>query len=368
MDKVKITNHQLFSLTACGAFGGVVLFVPSAITGIAQQDAWFSAVIAPIYGLLILKLFCSLGNQYPNMTFVEMIMQIFGKWIGWFIAASFFTYWSFILTNVVWHMGNFVNSLVMPETPPYVIIGTFILVIAIGVIYGLETIARSSELFLFFTSFFFILVMILNLSNVKIDNILPVFEKGITGSIKGSLILTDFMPLALLSILMIYPANVNDLRESEKSIYLGYLWSGFLIFLCILMNILVLGAPVTANAQFPTYLFAKQINIGNIFTRLEFLIASIWFTTFFIVSTLYFYSAVIGLSQLLGLKDYRKIVLPLGLIILVMTEINFPDEIYQINLSNLVLLPYDITYALILPIVLLFVSWVKKVYLNKRKV
>jgi len=206
----------------------------------------------------------------------------------------------------------------------------------------------------------FILVIIFNLPNAKIENILPIFEKGIAGCIKGSVFLTDFMPFALFPIMMIYPAKVNDLRAAKKSIYIGYLWSGFLIFICILMNILVLGTTITSNSLFPTYWLAKETSIGIIFARFEFIIAAIWITTFFIVIILYFYSAAIGLSQLLGLKDYRKIVLPLALIILVMVEVNFPDEIYELNLINLVLLPYDITYALVLPIALLIVSWAKK--------
>lgn len=360
MEDVKITNHQIFSLTACSAFGGVVLFVPAAVAGVAQQDAWLSAAIAPIWGLLILKLYSSFGKLYPNMTFIEIIMQILGKRIGWLAAAGFILYCSFLSTNIIWNISSYVTSQAMPETPSYVISVIFVIAIVIGLLYGLETIARASELVLLFASFLFILTMIFSLPNVKIENILPIFEKGIASSIKGSVILTDFMPLTLITILIIYPKNVDNIWTSEKSIYKGYLWSAFLIFICILMNILVLGTTITTNSLYPTHLLAMEINIelGNF--GFESLIALMWFSTFFIVSTLFFYAAVKGLSQLFGLADHKKIILPIGLIFLIMTQINFPNQVYELNWIQLVLLPFDVTFSLILPIVLLLVSQIKK--------
>jgi len=360
MNKIKITNHQLFSLTACSTFGGIAIVIASTITNIAKQDAWISAAITPVFGLLILWLMCSLGSLYPDMTFIEVIMKVFGKWIGWAVAASFILLCLEVSSHMPWYISSFVTSQAMPETPSYVIDAVFLTAVVIGVLYGIEAIARASEIFTYFVSFLFIVAMVLVLPSAKIENIFPIFEKGIAGSIKGSFILTNYSTLPLIVIMMIYPVNTSDLPAARKSIFKGYLWTGFLIFIAILMCILVLGAEISAGSNYPTYLLAKEINVDVVFTRFEFVIAAKWITTNYIICTLFFYTAVIGLSQLLGLKDYRKIVLPLGLIVLVMSEVVYPNITYERNWLNLVWPPYIITYALVLPVMLLLVYGIKK--------
>ena len=44
MDKIKITDHQLFSLSACGAIGGSIIVIASTMAGVAKQDAWIGAL------------------------------------------------------------------------------------------------------------------------------------------------------------------------------------------------------------------------------------------------------------------------------------------------------------------------------------
>lgn len=74
---------------------------------------------------------------------------------------------------------------------------------------------------------------------------------------------------------------------------------------------------------------------------------------------------MIGFSELLGLKDHKKIVIPIGLVIFVMSLIAFPDLIYEKNWNTLVWAPYSMTYGLILPILLLLVFLIKKWVLKR---
>lgn len=230
----------------------------------------------------------------------------------------------------------------------------------IAVLYGIETIARASELFIYFASILFILAMILVSPNARIENLQPVLEKGIIPILKSSVFLSCFLTFPLITLMVIYPINLNKISEAKRSLFKGYLWACFLIFIAILMSILVLGSAITSKSQYSVYLLAKEINIGIIFTKLEFVTAASWLVTQFMISILYFYAGVIGLSQLLGLKDHKKIVMPIGLIIFVMSGAAFPDVIYQAKWISLVWPPYIITYGLILPIVLLLVFLIKK--------
>jgi len=360
MGKEKITDHQLFSLAANGAIGGSVIIIPSILAGIAKQDAWIATLITAVCGLPVIWIYCFLGSRYPGMTFVGIIKKIFGKWIG-FIAAAGYVF--LLLTssyNVPWYFGNFITTQAMPETPEYIINLLLITTVVIAVLYGVETIARTSELFMYFSSALFLVAMIFALPNARIENLQPVFENGVIPIFKSSVFLSGFMISPLISLMMIYPVNINNVPQAKKSFFKGYLWGAFILFVATLMSILVLGSVITAVYQYPTYTLAKEINVGIIFTRLEFVIAASWFFTEFVIAVLFFYAGVTGFSELLGLKEHKKIVVPLGLIMSIMSTVVFPDAIYQANWVKLVWIPYIATYGFILPVLLLLVFLIKK--------
>ena len=89
MQKKIITDHQLYSLIANGAFGGSVMVIASVLAAIAKQDAWISALLAPVLGIPVIWIYWFLGNQYPGLTFVDIIKRILGKWLVTIAALSY---------------------------------------------------------------------------------------------------------------------------------------------------------------------------------------------------------------------------------------------------------------------------------------
>lgn len=360
MEKIKLTNHQLFSLTANGAIGGSVVIMPSILAGIAKQDAWIAALITPAFGIPVIWVMLYLSGRYPGMTFVAIIKKILGRRIGFVVAASYVFLCLFISCHLPWYVGNFVTSQAMPETPEYIIRAVFVAVMVAALLYGIEAMARASELFVYFVSVLFFLSMLFVSPNIKIENIQPVLERGIIPSFKASFILSSILTFPLFTLLMIYPVNVTNIKKAKAAINKGYLLASLIIFVSILMTILVLGSGMTSRARFPTYILAKEIDVGVIFSRLEFVIIIIWIATEFTIGTLFFYAGATGLSQLLGLKDYKRVVLPLGLIVLVLSGVVLPDAIYQESWFSLVWVPYSATYGLVLPVLLLIISLIRR--------
>lgn len=360
MDKTIITNNQLLSLVANATIGGSVLVITSLITSIAKQDAWITVLVTIVFGMPVIWVYWFLGSQYPNMTFIEILKKIFGKWIGLIVAGSFVYLCLTVSYQLPWYIGNFMNAQAMPETPAYVINTVFIIGMIIGVFYGIETIARASELFLYIASIFTILAMLLVSPNASFENLQPFFEKGIIPNLKGSVFMLGINTFPLIPLMMIYPNNTKNISEAKKSLFKGYLWAGLMMFIVTFMSILVMGSGITSITKFPMYLLAKEINIGNIFSRLEFLISASWIITLFMLSILFFYAGVIGFSQLFGLKEHKRIVVPLGLILTVMSGVVFPTAQYEVKWVSFAWTPYITTFGLIIPMLLVLVFWIKK--------
>lgn len=365
-EEIKISNNQLFSLAACGAIGGTIIVVSSLLASIAKQDAWITALITPACGLGVICLYYYLGKQYPDKTIIGIVKQIFGKWMGIIVSVCYVFFFIQISYHITWHMGDFVCHY-YHETPEYIIYGILVVGMVIAVLYGLEAFARASEIFLKIMSFFFFLAIILLLPKIDVTNLLPVLENGILPSLKAAVFMSAFSIFTLQSLLMIFPANSNDLPRAGKAFGKGFLWGSLIVFIATIMSIMVLGSNISARTVFPTFLLFKEIDIAGIFTRLEFVIAIIWIISEFMINLMFFYAAVKALAEFLKLKDYRKIVLPLGLINLVMSGITFPDTIYQVNWNSIVWTPYAATFGLFIPLIMLLVLGLKKMFSRRRQ-
>lgn len=365
MNKIKLTNHQIFVLTAGFATSGSgIIIISSSISGIAKQDAWISALVTLVFSIFYLILISLLWSQYPNNTYIKTIESILGNKLG-LIVGAIFTIASFLsIPQICWNVSSLINIENMPETPAYIIDMVFVIVIVIALLYGLEAIARSYEILLYFMAILFILSMILVFPKAKIENLQPVFENGIGAILRGALILSAYTVSPSVELLMIYPVNIINIKKAKKSFFIGHIFGELLVFISIIMSTLVLGSGVTADAKYPIYMLAQQINVGSVITRVESLDIIVWIIASLTRAIIYFYAAVIGISDILGLKDYKKIVIPLGFIILVMSQITYPDGIYQLNWNRVVWPPFVTTFGIALPLTLVIVFGVKKYILK----
>jgi spore germination protein KB len=158
---------------------------------------------------------------------------------------------------------------------------------------------------------------------------------------------------------MVFPRCVNDLSKSKKALLRSQLWSGAMTFLTIFLTILVLGYAITSKSSYPTLLLSTQINMGIVITRMEYIISGIWMLTQFMIGLFFFLSAVMSLSEVADLKDHKRIILPMGLVVLILSGIVFPNSVYQMTWDNLVYAPLITTFGFIIPFLMMIVSMIK---------
>lgn len=128
---------------------------------------------------------------------------------------------------------------------------------------------------------------------------------------------------------MIFPAFVNQPKAASKSFMMGYLIGGLVMIVVIFLTISVLGAESTARHNYPTYTLARKINIGNFVQRIEAVLAIMWILSIYMKMTIYLYAVVIGIAQILNLKNHRPLILPLGGISVMLSLVMFSNVIEQ---------------------------------------
>ncbi|MDR3625574.1 MAG: endospore germination permease [Ignavibacteriaceae bacterium] len=361
MNKTKISNHQLFALVANFTLGTTVISISSNVVSLAHQDAWISALISIAIGIPFIWMYYYIGKLYPGKSLIDILNAAFGKWAGWILSAIFVVFVCYLDTaQVIFYVGNFIRNEYMTETPLYALNLLLAIGIVIGMLYGLEAIARAAEGFIVIVSVLIIFSLLLNMKNIEPLNLLPIFEKGIVPILKGAFSLSSYMTWPLVILLMIVPTSTDNTIKTRNSLFAGYLWGATINFLCTIMSLMVLGSTITARSEYPAYMMAKEISVG-IIDRIEGIISFSWLVTEFIRILLYFYAGTLGLAQLFRIKDYKKLIMPLGLVMLMYSGVVYPNAAYQAKWDTTTWVPFIATFGVILPILILIIKKFKDV-------
>ncbi|MFN2747808.1 endospore germination permease [Bacillus sp. z60-18] len=322
-----ISARQFQVLVFLFTIGSSVLYIPASLAAEAKQDAWISSVFGVGIGLLIVKLITSVAKPYPNLNFAQYTEVIFGKWLGTLINLGFFFNFYLISAFVLRDVGDFLLTLILPETPLPSILIMFIIVVIIGIRLGLETLARAAEIFYPWLILLLLLLLIALTPQFQLSNIQPFFESGIKATVRASFPFIAVPFFQFSAFLMIIP-YVQKRKEVEKNFFLGTCKAGILLILITVISIVVLGVDMTARHFYPTYALSKKINIGDFLQRLEPVMAGIWFVSIFFKLAVCFYASALSLAHTLKLKNYRVLTFPLGMILVVLSIIVYPNIVY----------------------------------------
>lgn len=354
-----INPHQFTILVIITTIGDAILVLPTIVSNVAQQDAWLSTLIGIILGLLIVLLFIKIGSLYPNLSFVQYIIEIFGKWIGSIVVLFFLFYLFLSVSAHIRELSDFITTQILIETPIKVVLLLFITIIMIGVRCGLGTIARACEVLYPVVFIFLIILFSLVLPNIRLEWIRPIFNNGFKPILNGSLVATAFPFMELVVFLMFLP-NLTKQTKIKKNFIIGAFIGGIILFITVLLCILVLGEASTVRNIYPTFSLARSISIGHSIQRIEGLIAILWTITVYIKITLYAYAFHLGLVHLLKLTDYRMLTLPFGFILFASTILVAPNVSYFNNVIAKYWPFYDLTVAVLLPLLLICVFSIRK--------
>ncbi|SFI81192.1 GerAB/ArcD/ProY family transporter [Brevibacillus centrosporus] len=141
---------------------------------------------------------------------------------------------------------------------------------------------------------------------------------------------------------------------------LSNLIGGFMLVLIIMLSILVLNPKITVLYNYPSFILGRQINIGDFFQRMEAVVAIIWFLTIFVKLTMYCFSAITDLAQLLKLRSYRSIIVPTSVLIATGALIVYPNNAYMQKWDTDTWIPYSLLLGILYPLLLYVIGSIRK--------
>jgi len=357
---VKLTGYQWMIMAAFFTVGSGTLVIPSGIAMLSRQDAWISALIGLAAGLLVNIVHLAAARSYPHLSWVELNQKLLGYWVG--SAVS----WLYIITAIgggavllLSFLGEFIVTSVLVGTPQSVIQLMFVLVVALALRLGLRTIAYSTEVLFPIVIVIYVMMVGFSIPNMELDNILPIFDTGIRPILLSTFVYLSFSTMPRVFLLMLFPATI-DSKKKYQAYMVGCIVGSLILILLIAACLLVLGPEVTARKVYPSYFLARKISLGHFVARIEVLMATIWLIALFYKLVLYVYIGMLGIAQLLHIKDSKILTYPI-LSLLIPLSYATTATSHQLALIDMRVWPIVITIlGFIMPLLLWVAVWVRK--------
>ncbi len=313
MREERIDTTQAVMLMAAAVLPTAILTVPNFVIKLAGQDAWLSVAAATAAGLLVALLAANLCQLFPQKNLFSHSEELLGKVLGKIVCLLYI--WWFLQANslIINEFSSFLCIALLPNTPSTLFFVAVVAVAGYAVYGGLEVLARYTQLYLPLLLGLLFLVFLLTAKDIKISRILPVFEAEPLQVLKGAAVpLSWFGEIILLAVIA---PSLEDKRKVRRVAVLATLFNGASVAACVLVAVLVFGSEVAGNYIFPTYNAVRTVSIANFLERLESIVVAVWMLGGFAKVGVFYYAAALGSAQLLGLRDYRPLVVPLGTVL-----------------------------------------------------
>ncbi|MDW7651888.1 MAG: endospore germination permease [Bacillota bacterium] len=365
LEKGKISPRQTGQLVFLTILATVILFVPAITASIAGHDAWLATISGSMFGLVTLFFVAWLGHKHPGQTIFQYSETILGRYLGKLVGLAYVWIFVHVASVVVREFGDFMTTSFMPNTPLSVFNFSLLLLGAWAVIAGVEVIARMSEFIIILVVSFLLLIIVLSVPNWDLGNMLPFFSHGAMPILEAAII-----PAAWHGEIIVLAVFLPFMTRPGRAFLAGgtaIVSSGMLLTLGVIGTLTIFGPELTSSFRFPLHLFVRTINLGNLLTRFEVVVMVTWVAGVFIKTAVLYYCASLGLAQVLGLSEYRPVVLPLGIIMATLSITLFVDVTELVEFLSKTWPRYGISiYFFGLPLLLFLITVIRQKFFDTR--
>lgn len=325
----KIGVRQFQILIVLFTVGTTVLITPGGLAASLRQDAWIAPIAALVPGLLIVMLFNRISRISPGVTLFELCDSLFGPWVGRIMSLLFVMFSFLASAMVLFDVGRFITTVIMPETPIMFINALFAFMLVYAVRKGFDTLARMVELL--FPIFLLLLLLMIVFVTPQIDfrNALPFLEGEANEFIYSTLLVSSFSFMPLVVFLTVQLSELKNPEYGQKAFISAAIIGGVISIVIVAFTILSLGSNIASLQEYPVYYLTQKISIGKFLERIEAIVAGMWLMTTFVKTSLYFYTAISGVMHITRTTSVHSLLLPMGFLLVMASIVVFPNSEYE---------------------------------------
>ncbi|MFZ5968821.1 MAG: GerAB/ArcD/ProY family transporter [Bacillota bacterium] len=353
-----ILSSQLTLILAGTMIGVGVLSLPRGVTEMAGPDGWILLIVSSIVALIIGLVIAAVGKKHPDKNYVEMVSWMLSKPIGILISIGFVIYFLIFAAVEIRVFGEVTKQYLLINTPFEILALTLLFSTVYLVRSGVECIARMAQIILPITLIISIIIILPVIHELNMSHLLPIMRTPVLKIVKS--IPITFFSFQGFEMILVFSVFVKDTQKISRStaVSIGITTAYYLLFVIIVVA--RFGIIETTHIVWPVLEIFKTVDIPGAFVEnIDAFIMSIWILSVFLTLAVIYYGAAVIMSWIIKSKEYNYFVLPLLPIILLLSMI--PDNVAQASkFLDIFSLYVGTFYVVILPILLLIISFFKK--------
>lgn len=306
MDKIKnnfLEDFEVIAILVGYTLGVGILALANAVSKDAMQDGWISVIVGGLHPLILALLSIYYVKKRPSENILILSKKYLGSVLGTIGNILFMGNFGVYVILIATGLSNVFREYISPFlTPVKIFIPTVLLAFYVSS-KGIKVLARINKIALYF-SVILVLTLIPALQYGTYLNVLPLLGSGYKNILKSSLE-SAYVYSGIEALFLFYPIikNKNKIKgmvfKATFMVIAIYTW---ITFICIYS----LGYKVALKALWPVLLVTEGVNLPVINSfRLLFLF--LWSTVVFKVISNEYYAFMIILSDVLKIKDKKKI-------------------------------------------------------------
>lgn len=355
LEQGRIGNWQFIILMMGFLFGSSIILVPGTQ---ANHDAWIAIILGMPGGILVALVYVFLCNRFKGKNLIEIHEIVYGPFLGKLISLVFLWF--------IFHMGSLITNVfisffeitTLPQTPDAVLMVLIVFVSVYAAQKGIEVIARCGFVIVLTAIIAFLGSSVFLIKEFHLSNFFPAFEAPLKEMLIAAYGAVAFPFAETVIFAMIIPC-LNRKHSIIYPVVTALLLGGLFITGISIRNIGVLG-PMNGIYYYPTFQTDRLIDVGNFVTRLEIITVSGFLTLGFIKISVILYATALGSAELLGLRTYRPLVPPIGILMVIVALLNFKNFSDGIRFSQQIYPIYAFPFELGIPLLTLTVALIRK--------
>ncbi len=355
IEKGKISNLQ-FIFLLMGHLEGTV-FLLSLVTNLTGHDTW----LAVLSGLAIIVpvgyVYALLSKRFPGLNFVQVNKSIYGRYLGTVISLFYLGELLLLLSLSTKDVSDFYINFFIRDTPPEIVLIVFTFACAYAAWNGIEVLGRIAPFIVTIVSLIIIVTAFMLLPKMDFSNFLPIGELTLKNFIHSTQILAEIPFGTSLTVFLPIMFTLNDNKHTARTFLMGLLLSVAFFMVIAIRNTAILGITEALLVS-PSFQTARMINIGFL-SRMDILFAIGHTFGNFLLCSILFYSTVLLLSQILGLRTYLPMIFPLGCIAVILEMVLYPSATAHLQSAQNVEIMFYFPFIFIFPPLSLLIAKIR---------
>ncbi|WP_066059066.1 GerAB/ArcD/ProY family transporter [Robertmurraya korlensis] len=312
--KVQISNGMFFALIINMIYAKAIGVTQGSMAREIGGDIWISTLIATVQGTVIMSLVIFVIRRMPEGDLIDQSERLFGKWFGKFVALITFIFFlaAFgpIMSTFIFHLKDYF----LPEAPILLFICAAFLIGTYAIFFGLEVIARMALIGVFSIIALNILLMLGTLPEFDIRELRPTFQMGFIKTVWASRHHNADWAMATIMAGIILPM-VGDKKSWGKMGFAGIAYGMVFVIMWPILEAGVLSPETAAQYIVSCMQMARSAQIGYFVHRYEMIMVAFFALSMLTQIMMSLLCASVAMQKILGLKDYRKVIIPTALIL-----------------------------------------------------